>query len=347
MKILITGSSGFLGEELCYFFLKKKNSLFGLDVSTPSKQFKNKTKFKFSYCDLTNKNSTTKIFNKIRPDIVIHCAAKILEENNKKKIWDLNYNTTKHLLKLSNNLRVKKFIFISTFSIFEENYNKPINEKQKPSYTTLYGETKYRSEIAIMNSSINKKSVILRCPIIIGKKRSYRLGVLTEMIYKNLNIPLIGDGSNKLSVVHVDDISNAIELLIKKNKFGIFNVSSDDRLSVYELLEKFIFSVKSKTKIIKFNRNLGEFLFYFAVKIKIIPFVNYHIKLFKYSVILDTNKLKKSTGWKPKYTILKMLKENFNYFKKGIKIQNQNSFSMKKAYSTILFFFSKYFLSIF
>lgn len=347
MNILITGSSGFLGEELSDFFLKKKFKVFGLDVSSPDKQFKNRTKFKFFNCDITNKSSTVKIFKKIKPDVVIHCAAKILEENNKKKIWDLNYNTTKHLVKLTKNLKIKKFVFISTFSIFEKDYPKPINEKQKPSFKTLYGETKYKSEKVIMNSTIKKKSIILRCPIIIGKKRSYRLGLLSEMIFKNLNIPLIGDGRNKLSIVHVDDISNAISLLIKKNKFGIYNISSDDKLSVYELLEKFISLVKSKTKIIKINRNIGEFLFYFAVKTKIIPFVNYHMKLFKYSIILDTSKLKNTTGWKPKYTVLKMLTENFNYFKKGIKIKNQNSFSMKKAYSSILFFFSKYFLSIF
>lgn len=338
MKILITGVNGFLGEEIAKFFLSKKKFLvFGSDISS-----KKNSKFSFINCDLTKSFEILENeIQKIKPDIIVHCAAKIFEETNKKKIWELNYYSTKKLYELSKKCKVKKFIFISTFSIFEKNYNYFVNENEKPSCINEYGKSKVASENYIRKNVKNIKYYILRCPIIMSKNRGYRISILSDLIKDNFNIPIIGNGKNKISFVHSKDISQAIYLILKKNiKSGVFNICSDDKLSFYELISDVIKKSKSKSKIVKINRFLGNFAFDIAVKLKLLPCTPYHKKIFNFSIILDNSKLKKITGWKPKFSSTQMFYENLKSKKKS----HENSFSKGKAKEGIIYIIKYLFL---
>jgi nucleoside-diphosphate-sugar epimerase len=81
-KILITGSSGFIGHELCNQFLKKNYTVYGLDKIT--KKYSNK--ILFFKCDIMNKNNLLKVFKEINPQIIVHLAAKADLKSN-----DINY----------------------------------------------------------------------------------------------------------------------------------------------------------------------------------------------------------------------------------------------------------------
>lgn len=340
MKILITGVNGFLGEELSKFFLTKKNfKIIGSDISP-----KKNTKFSFIKCDLTKDFEILENnIKEIKPDAIIHCAAKIFEERNKQKIWELNYYSTKKLYDLSKKYKVKKFIFISTFSIFEKNYNYFVSENEKPSCINEYGKSKVASENYIKKNVKNTKYYILRCPIIMSKNRGYRISILSDLIKDNFNIPIIGNGKNKISFVHSNDIAHAIYLILKKNiKSNIFNVCSDDKISFYDLINGVIKKSKSKSKIIKINKSLGNFIFDITVKMNLIPCTSYHKKIFNFSILLNNSKLKKITGWKPKFSSTQMFYENL----KSNKISHENSFSKGKAKEGIIFLI-KYFFLIF
>ena len=70
MKILITGSAGYIGS--CLFeYLKKKYNIFGTDKIIPKLQ-KQKN---FFLCNLLDFNKINKIIEGINPDIIIHLAA--------------------------------------------------------------------------------------------------------------------------------------------------------------------------------------------------------------------------------------------------------------------------------
>ena len=194
MKFLITGASGFVGEELVNFLQKNpKYKTLGIDKNEePSAK-----KIAFKKCDLiTEKDKLNNIFNEFKPDVVVHCASKILDTYDKKLVWNTNYYATKDLIEISNSHAVKKFIFISTFSIFQKNYDKPIDENEEPSFKTVYGKTKYLTEQILLKSNFSGDVCILRCPIILGKKRSYRFGILFGLIKDNYNVPLIGKCNN-------------------------------------------------------------------------------------------------------------------------------------------------------
>ena len=106
MKILVTGSSGQLGNDVIKE-LRKFNKLNVIGVS--SKDF-----------DITNSFATKKYISKLKPNIIIHCAAFTdvdKAEENKKKCYDVNVNGTKHLIKFAKKFNAK-FIYISTDYVF-------------------------------------------------------------------------------------------------------------------------------------------------------------------------------------------------------------------------------------
>ena len=85
MKILITGSCGFIGFHISKFFLEKNNLVIGIDNLNPYysvklkkdrlKELKKYKKFNYFKIDLENKNRINKIFSKYKFDYVFHMAA--------------------------------------------------------------------------------------------------------------------------------------------------------------------------------------------------------------------------------------------------------------------------------
>ena len=328
MKFLITGVSGFVGEELVYFLQKNpKYTILGID----RKHELANSKIIFKKCDLiSNKDELNKIFNEFKPDIVIHCASKILDTYDKDLVWKTNYYATKDLIEISSKHNVKKFIFLSTFSIFQKNYDKPVDENEKPTFKTVYGETKYLTEQMLLKSNFSGDICILRPSIILGKKRSYRFGILFGLIKDNYNIPLIGKCKNKISFVHVVDVCRAVENCLQFSGKSIFNIAADESEEFQLILRRLIKKVNSKSKLVHFNKTIGNLIFDLVTFLRLVPYTSYHKKIFNYSIILDTTKIKKVLNWHPTYSVEKMFEENYLHCLQNDS-SNPDSFSKKKA----------------
>jgi UDP-glucose 4-epimerase len=339
-RLLITGISGFVGEEIFKYFNNKNYLIYGIDKVFPNFQINNNNFYK---ADLNNENLVKKILIKIKPEFVIHAASIILDETDKKKNWDTNYYATLKFASICNLIKVKNFIFISTFSIFEKNSRNLIKETDLPTYNTVYGLTKYYAENALLRIEFNGVITILRCPIIIGQKRGYRFGILYDFIKENLKIPLIGLANNKLSFLHVFDLSVAIEKCLKLEKNQVFNLCSNKQISFGRIINYLINKYKSKSKIIYIPKFIGNILFDVSLFLKLVPYNRYHKKIFNNNVVLDNSKARRVLGWNPKYTIKEMFSENFNFHLKSKKYFNNSSISSKKAKLGILKIL-KYFL---
>ena len=85
MKLLVTGSSGFIGFHLSRKLLSRSHQIFGIDNHNDyydvnlkldrKKELIKYENFNFKECDLINKKDLEKVFNKFEPEIVINLAA--------------------------------------------------------------------------------------------------------------------------------------------------------------------------------------------------------------------------------------------------------------------------------
>ena len=160
MKILITGSAGFIGFHIAKRLLKKKIFVVGIDTlnnyydkNLKIDRLKNLIKskyFTFIKQDISNFKKLNIIFRKYKFDQIINLAAYAGVEYSllfPKKYISTNEIGFFNILELSKKYNVKKIIFASSSSVYGLN-KLPFDENQKTdSPISLYGATKKNNEI--------------------------------------------------------------------------------------------------------------------------------------------------------------------------------------------------------
>lgn len=238
MKILITGSSGFIGSNLIQF-LKKM----GMDLIIINRE---------NGLDLSRPGWTKNI--KIRNiHTIIHLAQSRNYrdfENKSQEIFAVNVSATQELLNWAKINKVKRFFFASTFNVYDCNENGLLNENSKINPISFYGTSKLISEKLVSHYSTFFETIIFRFNTVYGKGQKNTL--FPKMIKKLLNKEKLFFAKNiglLLSPIYVDDLIIIIyKFLISKEKFQneVFNISSDERISLKEIINKFSYHLKVK-----------------------------------------------------------------------------------------------------
>jgi UDP-glucose 4-epimerase len=259
-KILITGSSGYIGSSL-YFYLKNIFKVKGID----KKECKY---FNVQKINLLNKNKLNNLLKTFKPDLVIHLAAQSLvdETINKKKYYINNVIATKNLLYCLKKNHINNLVFSSTAAVYKYK-NRPLNEKDILKPLSNYAKTKYQCERLIKNSNLN--SIILRffnvCSSmkikkrIIGELHDPETHLIPTVVYKclfNKKIYIYGnnyktkDGTCERDYIHIKDICSAlkksvIKIFSSRKIFEIINIGSSSNISNLEIID----NVKKITKM--------------------------------------------------------------------------------------------------
>ena len=299
MKILVTGSSGFLGARLVEKLLQKGHSVTGIDIDR--KKINNK-KFKHYTLNISNLNNKNKILKLIgRKDLIIHTAAKqpFKIDNDISKYLDINFFGTKNILETIKNSNIKKFIYCSSFSVYE-NKKGPFKENAELNPNNAYGLSKKLSEnlVKFYSKNYKIKAVILRFDGIYGFKQNlpgFIKMCMSEAIL-NKNIILFNRGKLKRDYLYIDDAIQSIILSIKKiNKFQfeIFNIGGGYPTTLYSIFKKIKRICKSNSNVIFKKNNKNAFK----------------------NIFMNINKSKKKINFKPN-KLENNLKKILNDFKK-------------------------------
>ncbi len=153
MKVLITGSNGFLGQHLTLYLTKRK-----FDVIASGRgecRIPIKEEFEYYSVELTNNDEVSQMVEKYHPDIIIHTAAMSKPDecnNNKQLCTNNNVTATQYLVDAAKKINAK-FIYTSTDFIFGE--NGPHKEDDIPAPLNFYGESKLQAEGIVKNSGLN------------------------------------------------------------------------------------------------------------------------------------------------------------------------------------------------
>tara|TARA_Y100001970_G_scaffold105163_1_gene131732 strand:- start:454 stop:1428 length:975 start_codon:yes stop_codon:yes gene_type:complete len=301
MNILITGCAGFIGFHLTEFLSKKykKSKIIGFDninnfyspilKKMRIKVLKKNKNFFFKKIDLENKKKIENIFKRNKIKIVIHLAAQAGVRDSLKmpnSYFKSNFIGFMNIVNVSNNNKVKKFIFASSSSVYGDKKKFPLKENMNISPKNIYSATKKINEdIANDLSKIsNMKMIGLRFFTVYGKfgRPDMFIFKFLNSLLNNKKFYLYNKGNHYRDYTHIDDVVNIIFSLIKKKitkKFQIFNICSNDPIDLNKLV-KFISNFANiKPKIIKKKRNSIEVLKTHGDNKKILGFLK--IKLTK------------------------------------------------------------------
>ena len=232
MKIGITGASGMLGTALVRHFSKS----YKVFATSRSKGVEGRG-IEWDCFNLTNIELLNKWLNKIKPDIVIHCAAIVNVdacEENIDLATSLHFETTKIISDYlsRNNTRL---IYISTDSVFDGEKQGSYSESDLIHPLNVYAQTKLMGEVAVKPMDA---ALVLRINIIGWTekgKTSFFEWILKDLINK---IPINLFHDVYFSPLHVDDLSLIIGEIIDKPIFGLYHCASSNGISKYDFGKK-------------------------------------------------------------------------------------------------------------
>ncbi len=234
IKVLITGSNGLLGQKLVNLF-----TLNNYEVIATSKG-KNRNLviegFEYINANITNFNKINSIIKKIKPNFIIHTAAMTNVDQcelRKRECKEVNAKAVKNIVKACEEFNIH-LVHISSDFIFKgkKGYYQE-NDKSNP--VNHYGEMKLKSEQYLLKSSINY--TILRTIILYGYTPNTNKNNLILWIKKSLekNKPISVVTDQLRMPTYVDDLANACLQAVKKKAKGIYHISSNELMSIYEI----------------------------------------------------------------------------------------------------------------
>ena len=229
MKVLVTGSEGYIGSVLMPKLKKNGYEITGYDICF----YKNGL--------LTNENSND--YHLIEKDIrdveendligfdaIIHLAALSndpLGKINEKLTYDINYEASLKLAKLAKKAKVKKFIFASSCSLYGASNNR-LTEDDISNPQTVYGKSKILTEKAISKLADKTFSpTFMRNATAFGISSRMRFDIvvnnLTGFAHTIQEIKMLSDGKAWRPLVHVNDICDAMITVLEAPKNIVYN----------------------------------------------------------------------------------------------------------------------------
>ena len=300
MKILITGSNGFIGSHLKES-LKELN--FNIDFLV-NRSSLNDIKCDHIVCDLSVKRDLKILKNKY--DLVIHLAAysKATKGEFKSSLHEkINVNGTLNLVDQLILNGTKKIIFLSSANVYQ-NKKTSIDEKSKTFYKSSYEKSKLLCENYLERKKNSIQSVVIRSPLVYGKNVKSFFSKLVSLA--NYPIPLPMEGFNeKRSYISVNNLSSLIIFLLNKNwdeleKFNVINCSDGYDISITQLIKLMKASQGKKSYLFSVNKVFIKFILTSLNMDKQYDFIDTAHQL-------DISKIKK-IGWNPPLSVQESLR---------------------------------------
>jgi len=258
MKILITGVAGFIGFNFAKNLLEKKQyKVIGLDnlndyydVNLKKKrinQLIKSKKFKFYKINIQDRLKIEKIFKYNKIDFVFHFAAQAGVRHSidyPRKYVESNINGFYNLIENVRNYKIKRLFYASSSSVYGENKNFPLNEKENIFPKNIYGlSKKVNEEIGlIFNKYYKVKLIGLRFFTIYGEwgRPDMMMIKFIDSYYKKKIFNLNNYGNHVRDFTYIGDVVTILNQLLKnQNKikdFEIFNICSNNPVNLKQII---------------------------------------------------------------------------------------------------------------
>ncbi|MCY6959578.1 NAD-dependent epimerase/dehydratase family protein [Clostridium brassicae] len=289
MKVLVTGGAGFVGSHIVDLLIQRGYEVVVVDNLYHGNLKNINSRAVFYKVDIRDKYKIKDIFDKEKPDYVIHEASQISVENSiENPILDAEINIlgTINVLESCKGSKVKKIIYPASAAIFGEPEYLPIDEKHPLSMLSPYGVSKHTVEhyLDVYNKIYGINYVSLRCSNVYGPRQdsSGEGGVVSIFCNKMFNgeRPIIfGDGEQIRDFIYVTDVARATLMAMSGNINGIFNVCSGTKTSINKLVKSINKILDQDIKAINKEERKGDIKFSFMSNVKINSILKWEQKI--------------------------------------------------------------------
>lgn len=216
-KIVITGSSGFIGQSFIKYFQENEMAVESLSLRDSWE---------------LNKNA----------DVIIHLAAKSTDSHklsDEKEYFRVNKDLTIKLFDEFLNSSIKTFIYFSSAKVIADSSNDILDENTALNPKGIYGLSKKAAEEYLLNQRVpeGKRLFIIRPCLVHGEGNQGNLISLYKLVSKGFPW-FFAKFNNKRSFLSIDNLTYCIDAIVQNDNIssGIYNISDDEPISVNQLI---------------------------------------------------------------------------------------------------------------
>ena len=250
MKVLITGSSGFIGQHML-------TNLQRNDVQCVPFSRKNGCTYAEISIDWINNEKI---------DVIVHLAGLTHDTNNvnnEELYYEVNTELTKGLFDKFTASNASGFIYLSSIKALADMSDNLLTENLTPNPKSVYGKSKLAAENYLLKQSqkSNKRVVILRPAMVYGPGNKGNLNSLYQIVAKGIPWPL-GEYENLRSFCSVENLCFIVNEIIQNPSIasGIYHIADDEPVSTNDLIREIAKVLKKKPRIWKAPKCLVNFI---------------------------------------------------------------------------------------
>ncbi len=313
MKILITGATGFIGSHLVKRLLAKKHDLVCLARKTSKVDFLKKTGIFLITGDIRDAVEVDRIFQENLPDVVFHCAAKVVTDS-EEEFYRINVEGTRNICEACYKYKTDRLIYTSSVSVISGNRKVPLTEDLPYKASDSYGRSKIEAERIVMGFRAKGLNVaIIRPCMVYGEGEPHLLGrVLKKISAGCLPVLNVAGMDSKLHLAYVENVIDVLALALEKESAlkGTFLVADKEIITIRKFIE-ILYDKLSGTKPPVVPRWLARGILF-------IPFFKAKAdRIFK-DRVYDISRAENLLGYVPKVSTEEGLARTVNWWKGNV-----------------------------
>jgi nucleoside-diphosphate-sugar epimerase len=321
MKIYITGISGFLSINLVRYLLDHGyTDIAGIDLV--NFDYPERNKIEFLQGDIRNKEDLKKSMK--GADIVIHTAA-ALPLYSPEDIYSTDIEGTRNVLDQAVEYGVKRFIHISSTSVYGVPDHHPLFETDKVEGVGPYGEAKVQAEAMCMDYRNKGLTVsVLRPKSFVGPERLGVFAIFYEWASEGKGFPMIGMGKNRYQLLDVEDLCQAIISCITLDKGKVndtFNIGASEFTTMKEDYQAVLDAAGFGKHIVCFPAKPVIAVLKVLEFLKLSPLYPWIYETAAKDSFVSTEKAQKTIGFKPQYSNKEAMLRNYSWY-----LENKSNF---------------------
>jgi len=241
MKVLVTGAAGFIGMHCAQRLLARGDKVVGVDNLSPyySVQLKRdrlkQLRIAFHELDIANASDLQKIFEKAKPEAVLHLAAQPgvrYSLENPAVYIQANLVGFANLLECCRQHSPRNLVFASSSSVYGNNSELPWSESQNVDHpVSLYAATKKSNELMahVYSHLFGLNATALRYFTVYGP---WGRPDMSPMLFANAildekPIPVFNHGEMQRDFTYVDDIvEGTLRVLDRPQRYAVYNIGN-------------------------------------------------------------------------------------------------------------------------